>query len=305
MDIPTGFRLSAVLLLLALIPAGCSPSAVPVPVLADDSGSEDLLAYLRENKQDDEVELGCGEIASLPDGTIFLTGGYSQSWGNVRTALFISRDGGQSWKDSGMGYLSSGFGNPCTWGESNVWIVKCWTIESSAPTEILASQDAGRTWVAYPLDLGHGSSPGCVMSLSFQDARNGRLVAQYDAIDDDALQDYATSDGGRTWRRVGLRPDLPSPADPTESEASESSHVDAVGPFWKKEGGQIKPAGLLRIRSEDGDDGLPQWILVEKQGGGPDAPWQHLSRIPTRYKVLPKGRLEPICPPNMTGGPHP
>jgi photosystem II stability/assembly factor-like uncharacterized protein len=303
MDMPTRLRPAAILLLLALIPAGCSPSAVPVPALADDSGTQDLLAYLRESGREAEVELGCGDMASLPDGTIFLTGGYS-SGDTVRTALLISRDGGQSWKDSGMGYLSSGFGTPCTWGDSNVWMVLSWAVESSGPTAILASQDAGRTWAAYPLDLGHGSSPGCVMSLSFKDAENGRLVADYGTEDDQ--EDYATTDGGRSWHRVGSHSYvLPPPAEPAESDVSESSRVEAVGPLWKKEGGQVKPAGRLRTRSEDGDDGLPLGILVEKQDGGADAPWQQVSRIPARYKVLPKGRLEPICPPNLTGGPPP
>jgi hypothetical protein len=282
-----GRGLCAAILALAVF-AGCSSSQPPA--LSDgDTGTQNPVDGAIEKAGSDTVELDVGDMACLPGGTLFLTGLFhnDEALGPKRSALLVSRDGGVSWQDSGLGYLNRGFSYLCTSGDSNVWMVECWVVESGKPEHLMASHDGGKTWAALPLNLGHGESPGEVISLDFSDAKKGRLVVDYASPGEET---WLTADGGRTWRRAPK-----GKAAPTASADSKPEGVDAICQLWTKVGGKTKAAGHVRVRTENNAKEMPESLVVEKQDDAGSA-WQALSRIPVQYKVLAGNRLQPVCP---------
>jgi hypothetical protein len=285
---------AAVFLLAALL-SGCSSDPQPPVLSGGDNGSRDFLEFLAPvNSESSLVDLSLESIAALPDGSLFAAGTYRQRAAGVarlakRTVLLVSRDGGRSWQDSGMGYLGRFFGNLCTAGESDVWMEEAEDIDEVGlvAENLMASRDGGRTWRAYPLDINRGRGLWWITSITFTDAAHGTLLV--DIGHEDGKQVWKTADGGRSWQYTGLAPYPP----PTDYE--EERKIPASCRIPARAGDNPGTTATVRLRTDRrADDAIEAYIVERQDAAG--GTWQVLSRIPVQYRVLPGNRLEPVCP---------
>jgi hypothetical protein len=269
-----------------------------MPVLSDgDDGTRDLLQQLSpQGPQSDLIDLQIYHVAASGSGTLFAAGEFQRSFRGygfypVRAILLVSRDGGRSWEDSGLGYLGGGFYDVCTAGESDVWVRKDVHPSSDDVTDnLLASHDGGKTWEAYPVDMSRGHSPWSVGELSFSDSLHGRIAADYY----DNYDVLVTSDGGRTWQydHSETAQERTAAWESAKEKRKDRDSVRAIYCAGPSDSGDAVPA--LRLRQEGGFQYRPEAYVVERKNTA--GVWQVLSRIPVQYRVLPGNRLVPVCP---------
>ncbi|MHC4252542.1 MAG: WD40/YVTN/BNR-like repeat-containing protein, partial [Planctomycetota bacterium] len=147
----------------------------------------------------DGLILRFDEIASLPGGTVLLAGYLHDGANTVRSALHVSRDGGLTWRDSGLRFPGSAIMDLRTFGTSNVWGLVTFRQEGcSDPTHVLRSVDAGATWSVTPLPC-EGGGVTWASRFEFDDALHG-LLSVADSLG--RVRTFRTDDGGASWRRM-------------------------------------------------------------------------------------------------------
>lgn len=112
----------------------------------------------------------------------------------------VTRDGGATWFDA----------TPRNAGDASTAVIKgCFTdartgwtfsLRAAADMTVYGTRDGGRSWsklAAVPVKYGDGN-----MSVTFADARHGWFEELTAGMGQSAGELFATSDGGKTWRKV-------------------------------------------------------------------------------------------------------
>ncbi len=224
----------------------------------------------------DALVLLLDEIASLPGGTVLLAGCLHDGANTVRSVLHVSRDGGRTWRDSGLCYDGSAILDLRTFGTSNVWGLVTFRQEGcSEPTHVVRSVDAGATWsVAHLANEGEGQQ--WASRFEFDDARHGLLSV---ASSLGSIRTFRTDDGGASWQLLwtarrprGVEEGADVPPLPAAPPAA---------PLWERDADTWRVAGWLRLHT-----GPDATIIEELRIRGPDAwEWRECSRLPRRYRA--------------------
>ncbi|MHC4503920.1 MAG: WD40/YVTN/BNR-like repeat-containing protein, partial [Planctomycetota bacterium] len=162
-----------------------------------------------------EAQLCLDDIVSLPGDIVFLGGHFLGAGGPLCSALFVSRDGGRTWRDAGLRYGSCGIQDLRTVGTSNVRGIVTFRQEGCHdPERVIRSDDAGRTWSVTPLEPGL-TGLAWVSRFEFDDAEHGLLSVSGGIRQ---TKTFSTEDGGRTWRllwsaRRSVEPEVEEGAD--------------------------------------------------------------------------------------------
>jgi photosystem II stability/assembly factor-like uncharacterized protein len=274
---------------------------------------------VRHRPQNPEGTASAHYIAVAPTGqpgttTVFSMGslGPDAGWALSENHLYVSTDGGQTWRNVLPGSLAheapgNWFSSMTSFGADNLWIAASNVVGlvpydesadgSDRGLEVLRSTDAGATWMSSTL-------PGCLqvcsgnVSLSFVDALHGFALAG------SAL--FSTSDGGATWFPVSTLSFAPDGAsivfsDLLDGWATAGSALDQTtdgGLSWNPVPGL--PAGATLqgptfFNAEDGvmfESGPSPTVLVTSDGG---TSWSEI-RVPLSGAA---GSLRP--PPIFSG----
>ena len=130
-----------------------------------------------------------------------VAGSGRELWVNTEAGEYISHDGGRTWyrAPAAMGRvpLTSSYGSSLTFGPGGLVVIL------DAEDDFWVSDDGGRTGrtVKVPALAQDG-----IAAVAFADARDGLVVGSGQCGSDDVL---ATSDGGRSWHKVGQTGVLP------------------------------------------------------------------------------------------------
>ncbi|HSG82836.1 MAG TPA: hypothetical protein VLC48_11325 [Gemmatimonadota bacterium] len=123
--------------------------------------------------------------------------------------IVTTTDGGATWTrvppaalpaplPGEAGFAASGTGIAVA-GDSDVWI----GTGGGRAARVLHSGDGGRSWTAVETPLAGGESAG-IFGIAFRDSLNGAAVGgDYRQPNDSSLNVLRTTDGGRSWSRVG------------------------------------------------------------------------------------------------------
>jgi len=224
------------------------------------------------------------DVASLPGDVVFLGGHFMGAGGPLCSALFVSRDGGRTWRDAGLRYGSCGIQDLRTVGASNVWGIVTFRQEGCRePERVIRSDDAGRTWSVTPLEPGL-SGLAWVSRFEFDDAEHGLLSVSGGICQ---TKTFTTEDSGGTWRllwsaRRNVEPEVEEGADHPPLPGRPPS-----APLYKQELGYHKVDGWIRLREADDS------VVVEACDLEFPLRWRERSRIARRYRVT-DGRLVQI-----------
>jgi hypothetical protein len=236
--------------------------------------------YPAENQ---EVRLHISGVATLPDNIVFLGGAYYDSTHKPYSALLMSRDGGETWNDTGFSFVLSHISYFQTYGKSYIWALVILTPEGlQAPTHLLRSTDAGETWCLVPFEhlLHDDLSIPHIQQFEFFDEQHGLLsiiCATQTVIDT-----HYTKDGGQSWQRLWVArrtPNIESDYWYPESSSSDLPHA----PLWTKDRQHeyYTITGLLRIRKDSEGD----YIVLESSDYDKKGEWEERSKLSTRWFV--------------------
>jgi len=277
-----------VILVILVILAGLSCASGH---LAEPSGlSEPVTAtFLRECEGG--ALLCLDDVTSLPGDVVFLGGYFHGAGGTLCSALFVSRDGGRTWRDAGFRYGSCGIQDLRTVGTSNVWGIVTFREEGCRePERVIRSDDAGRTWSVTPLETGL-SGITWVSRFEFDDAEHGLLSVSGGICQ---TKTFTTEDSDRTWRllwsaRRNVNAEVEEGADHPPSPRRQPS-----APLYEQELDLHKVAGWIRLREAD------ESVVVEACDLEFPLRWRERSRIARRYEVA-GGRLVQISSDSGSG----
>ena len=228
-----------------------------------------------------EVELVAEDIAALPTGRLFLSGRFVDDGNTVHPALLVSDDG-RDWSVVPLPVSGAGLRMLRTHGRSAIWGIVALRQEGlDLPERMVRSLDGGRSWCATP--LGDLDVLDSLESFRVFDTRHGLMVFA-ETLLGNGRTIYSTSDGGDTW--LPLWPQGVEPDHEVETDFAYPGVVDPPPhtPVWRRELGQYRIDGLLRVRL-DGDD-----YAIERYDYLDDPRWTEVSRIARRYRIT-DGRL--------------
>lgn len=219
--------LFTLILLSALFIAGCTKKKEPDLHIQDLSGSGNQgvpekpegdssktphLRILPEWQKKEIQELssmrksfqGANKITLVPfcvgsfDGkTILLGGSYSAPWGNCRSFLLISRDGGQTWKDSRVWLAGSSVVHIQWFDSLHGWFITGRAFGSGgAPYYVFSTRDGGQTWKRSPQGLPEKGGLFWPTHFTFTDPDKGLVSFLKESRE---WLTYQTEDGGITW----------------------------------------------------------------------------------------------------------
>jgi len=145
----------------------------------------------------DRLQLRC--IFALDDRTAWLGGGvYDDVW-VADSVMFVTRNGGKTWRPTGPAVHSSEIFSIFFLDEETGWAAGAWTTESTGEPFVLRTVDGGGTWHRSDIPLDACSSPLLQpTSIEFVTKKHGILRAEV-VIAEDEEEVFVTQDGGRTW----------------------------------------------------------------------------------------------------------
>lgn len=224
-----------------------------------------------------EVELVAEDIAALPTGRVFLSGRFVDDGNTVHPALLVSDDG-RDWSVVPIPFSGAGLRMLRTHGRSAIWGIVTLRQEGlDLPEQMVRSLDGGSSWCALP--LGGLDVRRSVATFRFFDTRHG-LIVFTEMPFGHGRSVYRTSDGGDSWQP--LWPQGVEPDDEVETDFAYPGLADPPPhtPVWRRERGQHRIDGLLRVRL-DGDD-----YAIERYDYLDDPHWTEISRIDRRYRIV-------------------
>ncbi|MCK5000875.1 MAG: hypothetical protein KAS23_15135 [Anaerohalosphaera sp.] len=233
--------------------------------------------------EDEVISLRIHEITSLPGGEIFLGGSYCNQANTIHTALLVSQNGGQTWKDAGIKVYGCGVMNFQTFGLSHVWAISTYLQEGChGPVSLLYSTDAGQSWSARSLDfIGQDQGLDWVQQFQFFDQFHGLLIITGST---GPSRIYITSDGGKTWEKIMTSRNYS--ADDFEIESSfpdySRQNINNAALWMKSTDDYYKISGWIRIRKTDSYND-PYIVIESKELDSRE--WKPISQIPRYYKI--------------------
>lgn len=126
--------------------------------------------------------------------------------------VITTEDGGKSWNAiprnalppalDGEGAFAASGSCVAVQGKVNVWFAT-----GGAAARVFHSDNAGRTWTVVETPIVHTSESSGIFSIAFQDEIHGVIAGgDYKQPARDGANLAFTSDGGRTWKLVPMRP---------------------------------------------------------------------------------------------------
>ncbi|MGC1473928.1 MAG: oxidoreductase [Psychroserpens sp.] len=124
-------------------------------------------------------------------------------------SVIITRNGGASWtklscddlpktKDGEAAFAAS---------DTNIAIVgdHTWVATGGKASRVLYSPDKGKTWAVFETPIVQGLETTGMYSIDFYDVQNGFAIGgDYTKPQDNSANKIRTSDGGKTWKLVGV-----------------------------------------------------------------------------------------------------
>ena len=273
----------ASIFLLALVVLGTAPGCASEWPRADFAEAARGVERYGEELGNRRLRLWVHDVASLPNGIVFVAGDYGNGAGSFRSVLLVSRDGGRSWQETGPAFGVSAIRDLRTLGRQHVWAIATFTGEGcSTPEVLLRSTDAGRTWATTDLGAIQQDQPlYWVERFVFDDASHGLLTITGSM---ERTRTYATRDGGRTWRllwsvQIGGNGDVEAPPQPAPASVKQA-------PLWTRVNDAYdKITGWVRVRPAEN-----AWIVEARTAEDKTSEWTERSRLPMHYQ-LDAGRL--------------
>ena len=262
-------------------PALVVAAAVGLSGAAGAEGCSDIPTGFDYSGYGSEVELLAEDIAALPSGRLFVSGRFVHDGGTIHPALLVSEDG-RDWSAVPLPYSGAGLRMLRTHGPAAIWGIVTLRQEGlDLPEQMVRSLDGGRSWCGTPLgDLDVRDS---VETFQFFDARHGLMVFAETPFGS-GRSVYGTSDGGDTWR-----PLWPQGVEPDREVETDFEYPGGVAPpphapVWRREMGQYRIDGLLRLRLDGSDYAIERYDYLG------DPAWTVVSRIAGKYRII-DGRL--------------
>jgi hypothetical protein len=280
-------RLGAGLLLGSLLAAGCAAppreeaELSPVSMASPEALYHRSVLPARDRRLALRLYLFC--MTSLPPQTLVAGGQVDDGRGAVCTALRVSGDGGATWRTVDLRLANHRIAALTSWGRRHVWAVPVWGVEGpAAPTFILRSTDAGRTWEALPIELADSGGLCDVREVRFVSAEEGWMRIHYPGRLGELV--VVTRDGGASWRRLfdgRARPSSPRPVE-IERGGIVPGHEPPpwpVAPVWREAGdGYYTLAGQVRLR-KDWEAGLTRVERLGYDDPADEAPWRQVGTL--------------------------
>lgn len=230
-----------------------------------------------------EVELVVEDIAALPSGTLFLAGRFVDDGDTIHPALLVSEDD-QDWSAVPLPYSGAGLRMLRTHGPSAIWGIVTLRQEGlDLPDQMVRSLDGGRSWCGTPLD--DLDVLDSIETFRFFDARHGLIVFAETPFGSGRTV-YGTSDGGDSWLPLWSQGVEPDRNVETDFEYPDTVDPPPHAPVWRRELGQYRIDGLLRIRLDGSGYAIERYDYLD------DPAWREVSRIDRRYRII-DGRLTP------------
>lgn len=122
-------------------------------------------------------------------------------------SIIITRDGGNTWKKVPCGNLPPASEGEAAFAASNTNIAVygdyTWIATGGMSSNILYSQDKGKSWQLFKTPIIQGTSTTGIYSIDFYDALHGFAIGgDYTKPDGNINNKMLTNDGGRTWEIV-------------------------------------------------------------------------------------------------------
>jgi hypothetical protein len=202
------------------------------------------------------------------------TGGFGGGglWATRSGSLYISSDGGRSWKVAPSAFTTPGAcidsgigcGAPFVLDARHAWIINAGpgsTEFTGSQTDVLKlvlvrTTDGGTTWRQISIP---GSYPGTTQSLVFVDADHGFLLCGWTRMSPTPSTVLRTDDGGLTWRVVYVG----SPGGDTASLGSMFA-ASSASTLWAGAEGDAGPIG--RALFDVSHDAGTTWSPVDLPG---------------------------------------
>lgn len=123
-------------------------------------------------------------------------------------SMIITRDGGNTWKKISCDNLPKANEGEAAFAASNTNIAiigdKAWIATGGKSSRIVHSSDKGKTWQVYETPIIQGKETTGMYSLAFYDELNGFAIGgDYTKPKGNTGNKIKTTDGGKTWKRVG------------------------------------------------------------------------------------------------------
>jgi photosystem II stability/assembly factor-like uncharacterized protein len=161
-------------------------------------------SFMPSPGQTSDISLGCDKNpAVFSDAS---TGWITAGCAGGPAVLYVSHDGGVSWRTQSLGNTASEFGYstypPQFVSPTTGYMIGIKGGSVSSTVVVFTTTDGGRTWSQW-----HTPETTLIAS-AFVNATDGwALMTPSDTSNDDTSL-WATNDAGRTWRDLGLQPEL-------------------------------------------------------------------------------------------------
>ncbi|MDY6991166.1 MAG: sialidase family protein [Pseudomonadota bacterium] len=226
--------------------------------------------------KEQKITLYFDDITTLPENIVFLGGYYHDGANTFHPALFISRDGGQTWKENQILCAGSSIQNFQTYGKLNIWAIMTLRQEGTQTAQyLISSTDAGNNWQLQALNtldtLHH------ISEFRFFDAHHG-IINFSSAAPAQVNHTYYTQDGGKTWQslwKIQPKSVIEIERDYRYPEFTEPPHHT---PLWRKEFDLYKIVSVLRFRQQQAE------YLIETYDYSGTQVWKPIATIPRYYR---------------------
>lgn len=124
-------------------------------------------------------------------------------------SIIVTQDGGNSWTKLSCDQLPTFEEGEAFFAASNTNIKiidqTIWMASGGKKSRVFVSQDYGNSWVQYTTPIIQGKGSQGIYSIDFTDKHNGFIVGgDYSQPLDNKANKAVTSDGGKTWKLVGV-----------------------------------------------------------------------------------------------------
>ena len=184
-------------LLCCLLPALAGCRSVPLKTTVADSPI--IVEWAQQWYVDQDVFLEPGGLTSAGD-ALYVYGAFSTPAAAVRSFLFRSWDGGQTWTEVGHPVRGSRIIDLSFPDPNHGWALVGWTTEGPGEIFTQATKDGGLTWTSLP-EIPKDHYSGWPTDFGFTSQTDGELVLEYwDDNPGNLRPVFVTKDGGKSWQ---------------------------------------------------------------------------------------------------------